>query len=105
MLSKKSQRNGAHYIIDLRTTGPWRVNGVVISRKEKTTRRSHAINDSARAKSHARNKPLLAGYKEATVLLACLPWELISFHANSATKICNFLFYHKACSPYQVAAD
>ena len=68
MLSKKSQRNGAHYIKDLRTTGPWRVNGVVIGRKKKANKAndSDAMNDSARAKSHTRNKPLLTGYKKRT---------------------------------------
>ena len=66
MLSKKSQRNGAHYIKDLRTTGPWRVNGIVICRKKKANKAndSDAINDSARAKSHTRNKPLLTRYKK-----------------------------------------
>ena len=93
MLSKKSQRNGAHYIKDLRTTGPWRVNGVVICRKKKANKAndSDAINDSARAKSHS--------------ITGLPPLGTNSFHADSATKICNFLFCHKACSPYHVVAD
>ena len=93
MLSKKSQRNGAHYIKDLRTTGPWGVNGVVICRKKKANKAndSDAINDSARAKSHS--------------ITGLPPLGTNSFHADSETKICNFLFCPKACSPYHVVAD
>ena len=94
MLSKKSQRNGAHYIKDPRTTGPWGGKwscNFVEKKKANKANDSDAINDSARPKSHSIN--------------GLPPLGTNSFHADSATKICNFLFCHKACSPYHVVAD
>ena len=83
MLSKKSQRNGAHYIKDLRTTGPWGVNGVVICRKKKANKAndSDPINDSARAKSHS--------------ITGLPPWELTLFMQTLQQKFVIFCFVPK----------